>query len=60
LPTVVQIKEALKGVLLPEPKRSILELNMVRNVEVAEAHSGPHRFERSGKGVCSGKGARRY
>ncbi len=30
-----QVEEALKDVILPEPRRSLLELNMVRNIEVA-------------------------
>ena len=36
MPTVEQVREALEGVLLLEPKRSLVELNMVRDIEVAE------------------------
>jgi hydrogenase maturation protease len=36
LATVEQVEEALGGVLLLEPRRSLVELNMVRDIKVAE------------------------
>lgn len=36
MPTVEQVEEALGGVLFLEPRRSVVEFNMVRDIKVAE------------------------